>query len=239
MENPGERLHDFVKTAIRKGVSEIGFADHDLYVDISDFPAFRGAQKAFPEVGIRVGLEFDFSPKRVNVAHTLLGALDLDYLIGSVHAIDGWDIDDPKQMDGWRQRPVDEVYHLYYALVAQAARTRLFHIIGHLDLPKVFGFLPKGDPTSYAAPALEAIRDAGCAVEINTNGRYKPAAEMYPSRPLLERCFEMGIPLTLGSDAHAPENAGRDLAHAAELAKSVGYTRLATYQGRRMGSIPL
>lgn len=45
-----------------------------------------------------------------------------------------------------------------------------------------------------------------------------------------------GIPVTLGSDAHAPENAGRDRAHAADLARSVGYTSLATFSRRRMVS---
>lgn len=236
VDNPQERLGDFIVTAIRRGVSEIGFADHDRYVDHADFPSFARAQKAFPEIAVRVGLEFDFAPERVKDMNRLLASYDLDYLIGSVHAIDGWDIDDPKQIDGWRARDVDDVYRQYYGLLAKAAATGLVSIIGHIDLPKVFGFRPKGDPASYAAPALVAIKRSGCAVEINTNGSYKPACEMYPERAILEKCFEMGIPVTLGSDAHAPENAGRDLAHAADLARSVGYTSLATFSRRRMVS---
>ena len=216
---------------MRRGVEEIGFADHDRYADLFDFPALSQAQVAYPGIKVRRGIEVDSVPGRQGEVRALLGTLDLDYAIGSVHSIGGWGIDDPRQVKTWEERDVDEVYGEYYALLARAASTRLFQVIGHLDLPKVFGYRPKGDASRYAEPAIRAIRQAGCAIEVNTNGNYRPAGEMYPSREVLDACFAAGIPVTLGSDAHVPENAGRDIALARDLAKQVGYTRLATFTG--------
>lgn len=233
VEDPASRLADFLKTAIGRGVEQIGFADHDRYVDIVDLPALSRVGKANSRVQVRAGLEFDYIPGREDEVRTILSTLDLDYLMGSVHSIEGWGIDEADQAHVWEERDVDEVYMQYYGLLARAASTGLFDIIGHLDLPKVFGYRPKKNAASYAAPALRAIKDSGCAVEVNTNGRYKPAGEMYPTLELLEKCFEMDIPVTLGSDAHAPENAGRDVALAAGFARRAGYKNLATFSGHR------
>lgn len=233
VEDPAGRLTGFLGTAMKRGIEEIGFADHDKYLDMLDFPALSRTGGRFPRLKIRAGLEFDYIPGRENEARAIADAFRLDYLIGSVHSVDGWGIDEPEQAGEWRERNVDEVYARYYALISRAASTEAFDIIGHLDLPKVFGYRPKEDPVALAMPALLAIKDAKCVVEVNTNGMYKPAGEMYPAPELLEKCFEMGIPVTLGSDAHVPENAGRDIALAWDLVRRKGYTRLATFIGRQ------
>lgn len=230
VENPEERLEAFMETASARGVSEIGFADHDRYVDRVDIRILAQAKRAFPRLRIRAGLEFDYEPGREGEASKLLLKLGLDYVIGSVHSIDGWAFDADCQATEWLQKDIGEVYSRYYGLLALAARTGLFHIIGHLDLPKVFGYWPPGDPVAYAVPALQAIAGSGSVVEVNTNGTYKPAGEMYPQRQILERCFAMNIPVTIGSDAHSAENVGRDVALAKDLLKEIGYTRLATFE---------
>lgn len=84
----------------------------------------------------------------------------------------------------------------------------------------------------YAEPVLKAIKEAGICVEINTSGLYKPVAEMYPSEEILRRCYDYGIPITFGSDAHTPKEVGRDISLARQAAKRVGYRQLATFSKR-------
>ena len=50
---------------------------------------------------------------------------------------------------------------------------------------------------------------------------------------------EMNIPLTISSDAHKPEDVGRDFERAAELARQAGFTHLASFQEGRMELYPL
>lgn len=224
---------DFIEAARRRGLSEIGFADHDYCLDAFDLASLDRAKADYPSIRIRRGLEVDFVPGIANWIREKLQGLDLDYAIGSVHTLDGWGFDDPAEMAGWARCSVEEVYRAYYAAISRAASSRLFDIIGHLDLPKVLGYRPSGDPAALAQGAVRAIRDAGSAVEINTSGIRKLAREMYPSRQILDMCFAAGIPVTLGSDAHVPADVGRDLDAAQALAKQAGYTKVVTYDKRK------
>lgn len=230
---PAAKIGDFVETAARRGMSEVGFADHDGYVEMLDFAAIDRSALGRPDVKIRKGIEVDFVPGRAREIQSMLNGLNLDYAIGSVHSIEGWGFDDIREIAGWQARDVDQVYCSYYAVVSEAARSRLFNVIGHLDLPKVFAYHPSGDATAYAQGAIGAIRDAGCAIEINTSGARKTAADMYPSKAIVAACFAAGIPVTLGSDAHVPEDAGRDIALARDLARQAGYTRVTTFESRK------
>ena len=57
----------------------------------------------------------------------------------------------------------------------------------------------------YYEPAVEAIAEAGVAVEVSTAGLRKPVGEIYPAAGFAELCVEAGVPFTLSSDAHVPE----------------------------------
>ena len=52
-------------------------------------------------------------------------------------------------------------------------------------------------------------------------------------------CYEKDIPIVLSSDAHVPGDVGADYDKAVELAKSVGYTKLMTFEQGERKSIPL
>jgi histidinol-phosphatase (PHP family) len=50
---------------------------------------------------------------------------------------------------------------------------------------------------------------------------------------MLVKARELGIPVTLGSDAHQPERLGQYLDEAGAALKDAGYAQLATFEGRR------
>ncbi|SFV68373.1 Histidinol-phosphatase [hydrothermal vent metagenome] len=112
------------------------------------------------------------------------------------------------------------------------AQSGLFDIVGHLDLIKVFKFMPKGDIKTIAKNALLAIKDADMVLEINVAGYRKPVAEAYPSKELLQEAFKLDIPITFSSDAHKPEQVGLYNDEVIQLARDIGFTKCAYFQNR-------
>jgi histidinol-phosphatase (PHP family) len=157
-----------------------------------------------------------------------------DYFIGSVHYVsDSWDIDNPAKLSEWKQRDTFEVWSLYFERLAMAAASGLFEIIGHADLPKKFGHRPTQDCAPLYEKFLTTVKQHDCAIELNTAGLRKDCREIYPSRALLELAFRMGVPITFGSDAHAPEEVGMNFAEAVQLAQATGYRECCRFAGRQ------
>jgi len=109
----------------------------------------------------------------------------------------------------------------------------LFDTIGHFDLIKIFNVRPQTDVRILAGDALEAIKEHGLAIEINTNGRYKPVHEFYPEFKLMELIQNMEIPFTLGSDAHEPGVVGRDLHEVTGLLKTINVKNVVGFTKRK------
>ncbi len=103
-------------------------------------------------------------------------------------------------MRAWAEWSVDEVWRRYFDALAELAGSGHVDVLAHPDLAKIFGLRPE---------RIEYPDLAGVALEISTAGRYKLVGELYPDLELLQRA---GLPITLASDAHAPQNVGRDFA---------------------------
>ena len=245
-------LEEYVQSAIRLGLEEIGLSDHMplLHVDPADYypdmampleelpryveEALRLKEKYRDRIRVRVGLEGDFIEGYEEQIARIVEGYPWDYVIGSVHFLGRWDITDFRQVHNWEGKRVVEVYERYYDAVKKAAATGLYDFIGHIDAIKRFGYRPEEDVTPLEDEALAAAARHGLAIELNAAGRHAPAAEMYPSERMLMRARELGIPVTFGSDAHHPEKVGQLAEEAAALLKRVGYTHLATFENRRM-----
>ena len=233
--------------ALKVGLSEIGFSDHSPMMR-DDFDDWRmrldqldtyvamveEARRVHPALVIKLALEVDYIPGHEDWIRQLAARHPWDYFIGSVHYIsDSWDIDNPKKLSQWRERDPFEVWSAYFERLTRAAESGLFHIIGHADLAKKFCFYPAKDCTPLFTVFLEAARASGTAIELNTAGLRKECKEIYPSRRILELAREMEVPITFGSDAHAPEEVGMNFSEAVQLARAVGYTHCRTFSQRQ------
>jgi histidinol-phosphatase (PHP family) len=56
---------------------------------------------------------------------------------------------------------------------------------------------------------------------------------------MLTEAIKLGIPLTLGSDAHDPLKLGEHLPEAEQLLQELGCTEVAVFEGRRRSFVPL
>lgn len=240
---PGE----YAAQAAKLGLKEIGFSDHSP-MPADDFDNWRmfdrqldeyvakveEARNRHPALTIRLALEVDFIPGHEDWIRQLAGRHPWDYLIGSVHYLsDGWDVDNPYRLKEWEKHDVDGVWREYAERLRQAAASGLFDIIGHCDLPKKFGHVPKTDLLPAYRAFLETAGSHRVAIELNTAGLRKDCREIYPSRAILAAAFEAGVAITFGSDAHAPEEVGADFEQAVQLARSVGYRQCCRFNRRR------
>ena len=86
---------------------------------------------------------------------------------------------------------------------------------------------------------LAAAKKSGCAIELNTAGLRKDCREIYPSRKILELAFQKGVPITFGSDAHAPEEVGMNFAEARQMAWEVGFRVCCQFEKRNFRFIKI
>ena len=230
--NTLEEIEAFLENAVSRGLSEIGFVEHERLLKYRKPDNFKIASLKYPQIKVRRGVEIDHSVFEEQELTRFIRQLGpLDFITGSVHCINGWQFDNQNMSE--YERWISDLYNAYYRNLEKAVRNGFCDIVGHLDLIKVFNKKPDCPPDKLALPVLKAIKEMNLCVEINTNGYYKLAGEFYPSYPILEHCFNMNIPITLSSDAHSPDMAGRDINRAALLGKKCGYTRIATFQNRK------
>jgi len=241
-------LGEYLAEAEKKKIDEIGFSDH-IYLekrqwsmDHANLPKYvRDIEtlKNNSSISIKTGLEVDFIPDRMDSLMRLIEQWNPDYLIGSVHHVGYWLLDSEREIDEWKKREVDQVCTQYFDLVQVMAKTQLFDIVGHLDLVKKFGHHPKDDLTDLMLRTVETIGKSGMCVEINTSGLRKPCHEIYPSEKLLRMCFDNGIPISFGSDAHSPEDVGNGFDQGVALVKRVGYEEITRFTQRKRDSVNL
>ncbi len=234
-------ISEYIERAIELGIDIFGFSEHapmdfdpEYRLAFEEMDAYiadvKQAQDQYKEhISIILGFEVDWL--KGHMSEQVLNA-KVDYLIGSVHFLDKWGFDNPEFLSGWKNRDIDEIWQEYFEAVEAMANSKKFDIVGHLDLIKVFKFMPQKDLRLLAHNALKAIKKADMVLEINTSGLRKPTAEIYPSRQLLEEAYTLDIPITFSSDAHAVAQVGANYEEASRLAREVGYTHAATFHAR-------
>lgn len=246
---------EYARAAMERGLEELGISDHnpmpqtlepfdDWRMRLADLPryfdAVAEAREAYPGLPIRLGLEIDFISGHEEWIEKLAGMAEWDYLIGAVHYIaPGWDVDNPRHLWQFRERLVDEIWQLYFTAYERCIRSGLFDFVAHPDLPKKFGYRPKGDLRRFYEPTITALAETGVAFEINTSGLRKPAGECYPAPEFLRMAHEAGVELLINSDAHAPGEVGAGFEIAESLAREAGFTGTLRFLKRKRRSVEL
>ena len=244
---------DLAAHAVRLGLSEIGFSEHnpmprDDYDDWhplqQDFEVYieqvEKARRDHPQLNIKIALEMDYIPGMEDWIRELAARHPWDYLIGAVHYVsDTWDLDNPTKVAEWKRRDVFEVWSEYFERLTRAAESGFFNIIAHADLCKKFCFYPEQDCSPLFNRLLQAIKKHGLAMELNTAGLRKDCREIYPGPKIVGLAAQMGVPITFASDAHAPDQVAMNFTEAVQLARNFGYTHYSRFTQRKHESVPL
>ncbi len=241
---------EYIERAIHLKLTEIGFSGHCPQYFLPEEKRTR--QSAIPEdelelyiqevetlknkyndlITLKIGLEMDYIPGKEQEALPIIHRYNWDYLLLSVHFLGDWPFDHPQYIHFYEEKNINDIYRLYYKTLIQGIETGWFDIIAHFDLPKKFRFQPT-EPIQVEDEAIDFCQKHGMAIEMNTSGYRKPIGEAYPSLSILKKCFQAGIPICLGSDAHRPDEVAKDFDRALVVLKEAGYTHLTQFEKRK------
>ena len=250
-----EAVERFAEQALARGVDEIAFTEHMYYFrqaerfldhpyqrarvahDLDDYCDAVASAKS-RGLPVKLALEVEWLPGRSDELAEALRPYPWDFLLGSVHLLDGEAVDaDPGV---WSLFPVEEVWGRYFAALGDLARSGLADVLAHPDLVKIFRRRPPREAVEAChEEAAAAVAEAGVAVEVSTAGLRKPVGELYPDAGFLARCRDRGVGATLASDAHVAHDVGRDFELGIELLESVGYETVTVFEGRAGRQEPL
>jgi histidinol-phosphatase (PHP family) len=243
-----DRIERYVDAARVAGVDEIGLTDHvsrfseardwfdhPLWVGdaTADLDSYHALVTAAREGGlpIKAGLEVDFLDGREEQIRQVTDGWRWDFLLGSVHWVDGLAVDwDAAPI--WERYPVDEVWRRYTEELCNAATSGLYDTMAHPDLAKVFGHRPDPRPTDLYERIADAFQAAGVCAEVSTGGYSRALGEIYPDPELLSMLARRNVPVTLGSDAHSADRIGWMFDRALDVLAGAGYQTITQFEGR-------
>lgn len=237
---------EIINTAKSKGLKEIGISDHlclhfprwsmtEITTQIA-IQQLKELKNQETEIEIKIGLEVDYIPGKEKQLSEILSTLALDYVIGAVHYLEEWNFD---TTDSPTNTVIATHYTMYYDLISQAARSGLFDIIAHFDLIKKFNKLSPDLPKTAPLQALDAIAQAGIAMELNTNGQNHPCQSFYPEEQWLQEAYKRKIPILISSDAHKTLQLGQYFNQAKKILLKTGYTETIGFSKRESYKVTL
>lgn len=202
--------------------------------------AVRAAAARFPDLEIRLGVELEYRREWRAAFEKLLDAVPFDFVLGSVHVVDGLNISGGREIDEFfLARTEREAYEAYFREVDEMVEWGAFDVVAHFDLVKRYGhrhYGPYVPPTyrSIIEPILGKMARRGIGIEINTSGVNEAPGCPYPEPAILDWAREVGVDrLTLGSDSHSPETFSQGLDQGIALAAETGWTEFTLFEGRQ------
>jgi histidinol-phosphatase (PHP family) len=234
-------IRDYIEAAIDKGLTIIGISDHSPYFSSEEdqpHPYIAMGKSQFPEyidevlqlkqlykgkIDVLLGVESDFFPEHAERYRSCFDRYPFDYIIGSVHHVDGINIFRKGRWDGLTEQEKIRTKETYYSLIEHSARSGMFQILGHIDAMK--GFYPSFSSIQTAAVehTLKVIGEYDMAIEINTSGKTKDVGGWYPSDDILELARHYGVKVTFGSDSHDSDRVGDDFELVQRHLKEIGF----------------
>jgi histidinol-phosphatase (PHP family) len=154
-------MEQYIQKAIELGIDIYGFSEHAPMKNFCDGYRLILEKKKFYEnsiielqkkyqdqIKITLGYEVDYMSGDY-ILDEIKNA-NVDYLIGSVHYLDKWGFDNPEFIGIYKNKDINTIWEEYFEAVKAMAKSGYFNIVGHLDLIKVFNFLPTRDIKSIA-----------------------------------------------------------------------------------------
>lgn len=204
------------------GLREICFTDHYDYNSDPAVPPDLFAMEQYhnhydglqvPGLTIRRGVEFGMTRWNKPQLKSLLEQYSFDFVIGSVHYVDGHD---PYEPEYWHGRTVDQAFRVYLEEIYHCVLAHEdFDVLGHLTYVCKSVHNPTHEPVSFAKfqditdEIMRILIAKGKGMEVNTSGVDRCGAYL-PSADFLRRFKELGGEIvTVGSDAHDAARVGQ------------------------------
>lgn len=230
------------QAAAARGLQEICFTDHIDYTPEMDMVFDTAVYNAeydhleVPGLKIRRGMEFGLTPDNPDQLKKDLERRHFDFVLGSVHLIDGVDV---YFSEYWQEKGYEAGLRLYLERTLECVRVHEdYDVLGHLTYVAKARGIPDHsliryeDHKSILDEILTELVKHGKGMELNTSGIDRCGGPL-PTLDYFRRFRELGGRIvTVGSDAHDVSRAGQYTHEmVAELKKIFGY--VCTFEDRR------
>lgn len=246
---------DMIESAIHKGLTGICFTDHQDFdyrekpglFDL-DFKSYQTEILSLKEEykdrieicwGVELGLQPHVINKNLEVAHTY----PFDFIIGSIHNVNGIDIYFPSFYEGRTERTA---YRQYFESVLENIQTDAdYDVCGHLDYVVRYGpnknlFYSYEKYKDLIDEILRLLIQKGKGIELNMAGFKYGLGHPNPTEDVLKRYHELGGEIiTIGSDGHKPDQIAWDYVKVPELLKHSGFDYYTVFKERKPEFIKL
>lgn len=238
-----------IQKAIELGLETICFTDHnDKDFPKTDLEFLFDTELYFRELGalrekykgqieLRIGVEMGLQPHLGSYIHEYVNNHPFDFVIGSVHVIDG---KDPYFGVLFEEQSDEEAYRQTFRETLENIRKNSdFDVLGHLDYVVRYGKYQARDYSyiRYADEIDEVLRyliEHGKGLELNAAGFKYGLGFAHPHPDVLRRYRELGGEiLTVGSDGHRPEHLAYDFPKVNEILKNCGFKYYTEFKDRK------
>jgi len=232
---------EMMQAAQEKGLRTLGLSEHVFQMSeahpllehlpqegpLVTFPAYMDQVRTAAQqlqFDARLGLEVDFIPGKNEHIRALIQAQDWDFLIGSVHEVDG----DIYEVDRKRSPEQGEALWLsYFELLRAAVNSGYFSLVSHPVRMRINNpHLPSTFDEELERLAAAANR-GDVALEVNG---YDVLTYQSLVRRLVKACALHQTPISVGSDAHHPKAVAQAHQETEVILREAGINRVRTWK---------
>jgi histidinol-phosphatase (PHP family) len=251
-------VREYVLAAIQLRLDEICFTDHlyryyltpetrkehwDWCMQEKDLDTYvaevEQAQREFPEISIKLGIEADYIEGHEAGLEKILGMYSFDHVLASIHCLTQLGLDhiiEYRSTDPWT------VYKLFYEAMTSAAKSGLFTGMGHPDF--IWRYFPWPHDNEEALSEIidtfiRAVAEKkGMSMEANSNAviwmRGKTELERNYFSAFFSKVAKHKVPVVIGSDSHRPLNLTAGFGEMIEILKDLGIKKKALYNKKKL-----
>ncbi len=218
----GEFLRSMVQAAASAGLEGVGFADHcnvatrehhasmrSVYgfnLDLTYERRRRGIDRLREEFDLEIydAVEMDYDPRDEAAIDAFLAEASFDYAIGSVHDVDGQNVQVSSHFDAMSEAERDAIVDAYFEQLVALVESELFEIAAHVDLLERTPPLRGRATDDHYRRVARAFAESRTIPEINAGRALSDADVVHPSDRFLSILREYDVAVTVGTDSHRP-----------------------------------
>ncbi len=244
---------EVLNAAVSLGLKSVCLTDHmdcewpedpELFIFDTDeyFKALTKLKEEYKDrLDLRIGMELGLRSEPdvyafLSESYKKYQDMPFDFIIGSTHV---FDYGDPYYTKFWEDKNPDSVVNSFYeSTLFNASHYDCYDVYGHIDY--ITRYLPDGchyEQSRYAElieAILKAIINGNRGIEINTASLTKGYADANPNASVIKLYKELGGEIiTVGSDAHSPENLTAHFDTAATILKDCGFKYYTEFVNRK------
>lgn len=247
------KIEDMCNAQIKAGTAAFAVTDHfntseygqiDIFAPIQKAcdRAFELNEKFGDKLTVLRGIELGDGFLDHKVYEKAISLCEYDVVIGSVHVWkngDGINVYSTFDFSAVSFEESEKIVDGYFDDIITIVQTQSIDILAHLTYPLRYinGKYKVGIGLSKYEKKIEKILciiiEKGIALEVNTSSVDTLGALM-PPIDIIKKYYDMGGRLiTLGSDAHAAENASKAFGETVEALKKIGFKNIYWYKSRK------